>query len=71
MIVRISDDNILLQTQAEAMGRIELAFAGAELAKLASDLHRADFVSTGDYTARSAAASREGVERVGYYVIWS
>lgn len=44
MIISIRDDNILLQTQAKTVRRIELALAWSKLPELASDLHRADLV---------------------------
>lgn len=44
MVVGICNDNIFLEAQAEPVGGVELSLARSQLAKLATDLHRTDFV---------------------------
>lgn len=47
MVVGVCDDDILLESQTEAVRRIELPLVGPQLAELAAYLHRTDFVGTG------------------------
>ena len=42
VVVCIRHNDLLLKTEAEAMGGVELAFAGTQLTKLAPDLHRVE-----------------------------
>ena len=39
MVVSVSNNDLLVPAQAEAVGRVELAFTLTQLAELASDLH--------------------------------
>lgn len=45
VVVCVSDNNILLQPQAESVRRIKLPLAGPQLAELATNLHRPDLVA--------------------------
>lgn len=73
MVVGVGDDDVLLQSQAETVRRVELTLAGAELPELAADLHWADLVAARDGARRRiGACSRENsVERIGNYVVGS
>jgi len=42
VVVRVRHNDLLLKTETEAMGRVELAFAWTQLSKLAPDLHRVE-----------------------------
>lgn len=46
VVISISYDDVLLGSQTEAVGRIELAFAGTQGAKLVADLHSLGFVAS-------------------------
>ena len=39
MIVRVSDDNLLVDAETESMRGVELGFSGAENTEFRSDLH--------------------------------
>jgi len=54
MVVSVRHYNVLLHTQTEAVGRVELPLAGTQLSKLASNLHMTELhVSTAPETMAS------------------
>ena len=54
VVIGVRHDDLLLESKTEAMGRVELPFAGTKLAKFAADLHRVQRPEkTGEYQAKN------------------
>ena len=52
MVIGVRHDDLLLESKTEAMGRVELPFAGTKLAKFAADLHRVQRPEKTEYQAK-------------------
>jgi len=69
MVVRIGHDDLLVDTQAESVGRVELALGGAQRAEFAADLHRGGLVAARDHAG--GARRSHGMEVIESHVLYA